>query len=35
MIKDPPPTAKKKLKKQVRAKEVKKETPIIPLEKLK
>ena len=35
MIKDPPPTAKKKRKKQVRAKEVKKETPTIPLDKLK
>ena len=35
MIKDPPSTAKKKRKKQVRAKEVKKETPTIPLDKLK
>ena len=35
MIKDPPPTAKKKRKKQVRAKEVKKDTPTIPLDKLK
>ena len=35
MIKDPPPTANKKRKKQVRAKEVKKETPTIPLDKLK
>lgn len=35
MIQDPPPTAKKKRKKQVRAKKVKKETPTIPLDKLK
>ena len=35
MIKDPPPTPKKKRKKQIQPKEVKKETPIIPLEKLK
>ena len=35
MIKDPPPNAKKKRKKQTQPKEVKQETPIIPLEKLK
>ena len=35
MIQDPPPTAKKTRKKQVRAKKVKKETPTIPLDKLK
>ena len=35
MIKDPPPTPKKKRKKQTQPKEVKQETPIIPLEKLK
>ena len=35
MIKDPPPTPKKKRKKQTQPKEVTQETPIIPLEKLK